>query len=164
MWHCTLNCEQKCLTVQLEPVLQGLGDIEGQPLVPPLVGDEAGSVVAHGAPVAVVELHPLLQQDHGILDEHPQLGAGEQLGIPDAVPYLRDVKVHRDDCRLVAADGDVFLCVIAKGKQRCSYASEGRVPEEGGLIWWQMVFKQVTYYFFSTLEFLILLNVIKTNV
>lgn len=64
------------LTAALEPLLEGLGHVEGQPLVSHVVADEAGGQVAGRGLQALVQLHPLLVQYPRLPDEHAQLGAG----------------------------------------------------------------------------------------
>lgn len=76
------------LTAALEPLLQGLGDVDGQPLVFQGVADEAGDEVAGRGALALVQLHPLLTRYPCLYDEHAQLGAGEQMVIPDGLSYL----------------------------------------------------------------------------
>lgn len=63
-------------TAALEPLLQGLCHVEGQPLVFPLVADKAGGEVAGRGLQALVQLHPLLVWYSWLFDEHAQLGAG----------------------------------------------------------------------------------------
>lgn len=62
------------LTAALEPLLQGLGYVEGQPFVLPLVADKAGGEVAGRGLQALVQLHPLLVLYSCLFDEHAQLG------------------------------------------------------------------------------------------
>lgn len=83
------------LTFVLEPLLQRFGDVEGEPFIIERVGHEAGSVVAERGSGAVVQLHALLFVYGCLLDEHPQLCSGEQVGIPHTVTDLCNVEEHR---------------------------------------------------------------------
>lgn len=97
-------------TCPLEPVLQGLRDIKGQPLVFPFVMDKAGADVAGRVACAAVQLHSLLILYLCVLDKHPQLCAGQQAVIPHTFPYLGDVEEHRH-C-FGAVPRVIFFCLI----------------------------------------------------
>lgn len=100
------------LTVPSQPVLQGGRDVERHPLVVPVSVDEAGSDVAGGRAQDVVQLHALHRTHPGFLNEQPQLGAGEQAVIAHALPYLRDVKEHRNVSGRLHVHCRTFICAI----------------------------------------------------